>query len=88
MRREPTPMQLLQAWHALARPDWLPVDQLMNAHCRYLVVRALALDIANGRTNYTTPPTPAPSFMGSLRVPHQPPQLDRKRAAAGEREDD
>ena len=90
MTPEPTDEQYERAWRELAKDDWGTFAQVRAAARHYGLVRARAMALASGRSAPPAAPTPpaAPSFMGSLRVPHQPPQLDRKRAASGEREDD
>lgn len=90
MTLEPTDEQYERAWRELAKDDWGTFAQVRAAARHYGLVRARAMSLASGRSASpaTSAPAPAPSFMGSIRVPHQEPFLDRKRAASGEREDD
>ena len=97
---EPTDDQLRAAWAELAQPDWGSFDQVRLAHLHWarvrmhalLRARGIPLDVRNApppSSPSTEPPVggPPPSW-GSLKVPTQEPLFDRKRAAAGEREDD
>lgn len=99
---EPTEDQLRDAWRAIAGPDWGDYDQAKKAATHWALVRLRASLVARGvRVDAqpaavhtppaeTAPPAPAaapPPHWGSLRQPHGP-TFDRKRAAAGERDDD
>jgi hypothetical protein len=97
---EPTDDELREAWRALARPGWGSFDAARAAALRWMLVRSRARIIAHGTriapapdaqakaAPDTQPAQPGPHAWGSLRIPQHPPQFDRKRAAAGEREDD
>lgn len=94
MDREPTEDQLRDAWHALARPEWGAYDQVKQAALHWARVRSRARLVASGVHVDAAPapaqPAGAPATSppwGSMRAPHGP-MFDRKRAAAGEREDD
>lgn len=91
--REPTDEQLQAAWRALARPEWGSYEEARLAWIHFSIVRSRARVAATGRQPVAEPTpvhtsAPTPAHYGSLRVPHQQPIFDRKRAAAGEREDD
>jgi len=94
--REPTDDQLRDAWRAVARPEWGSYEQAKASWVRYSIARSRARLLANGHRVESPPPalhTPAapataPQTRYPLRVSDQPIGLDRKRLAAGERDDD
>lgn len=77
-------------------PEGLSFEQCKRAAMHWALVAAearggLVTGLGTGRFTVPAPDnavTPIPAWMGSLRVPQRPPDLDRKRAAAGERDDD
>lgn len=73
-------------------PEGLSFEQCKRAAMHWALVVAEARGgVLTGSFRVVAPDnavTPIPAWMGSLRVPQCPPALDRKRAAAGERDDD
>jgi hypothetical protein len=100
MDREPTEDQMRDAWRALARPEWGAYEQVKQAALHWARVRSRARLVASGvridaeetvlqkPAGQTLASSEHPAFWGSLREPKTQPLFDRKRAAAGEREDD
>lgn len=93
MNSGPTDDQLHAAWRVLARPDWGTFEQTKAAWIRFSLVYARARVTPTSKPPAAEPApvhtsAPAPNHLGSLRVTHPEPIFDRKRAAAGEREDD
>jgi hypothetical protein len=97
-RREPTEDQLRDAWRALAQESWGDYDQVKQAALHWSRVQSRARLVASGvrvdaapalvPVHHAAAPAPLSSPpWGSMRAPHGP-MFDRKRAAAGEREDD
>jgi len=94
---EPTDEQLQLAWQERRRHDWpLTFADVMADPFYARLVRMHACHNALGEHIHreVLPPEPPPAVptparpASSLRVPTQAPLFDRKRAAAGEREDD
>jgi len=95
---EPTDEQLRLAWQERRRADWpATFEAVMASPMLSRLVRTHACHNALGEhihREVVVPPEPPPAVhtparpASTLRVPTQPPLFDRKRAAAGEREDD
>ena len=94
---EPTEAQLQLAWQERRRADWpATFEGAMASPMLSRLVRTHACHNALGEHIHreVLPPEPPPAVptparpASSLRVPTQAPLFDRKRAAAGEREDD
>jgi len=94
---EPTEAQLQLAWQERRRADWpATFEGAMTSPMLSRLVRTHACHNALGEHIHreVLPPEPPPAVptparpASSLRVPTQAPLFDRKRAAAGEREDD
>lgn len=98
MATEPTDDQLRAAWRAMATDEWGDYERAKQAAVHMALVRLRASLIARGVRVDAAPalhPPPAlppasatPTRPWGLREPHALPGLDRKRLAAGERDDD
>lgn len=89
-RTEPTEEQLQQAWQSRRQADWpATFDEAMTHPLYSRLIRmhathAAAVERIKRRATVITPGMPLP---WERRQPAAP-QLDRKRAAAGERDED
>jgi hypothetical protein len=95
---EPTQDELRTAWARCRRHDWpATFEEAMQDALLSRLVRINAMHPARGQRRPTAPTTPArdvtrertPQRQKALELPGLPPgHFDRKRAAAGERQDD
>lgn len=92
-RIQPTPEQLQSAWQRLWRKGWPPnLEQTLQDPVRAALVRSDAVRQVLRETAqpapWCAPPIPPRATPAPIHSATRPPLLDRKRAAAGEREDD
>lgn len=92
-RIEPTEEQLREGWLAERRPSWPETfEEAMQDPLRSRLIHLAAARLANGPL--TTPPATAERPVEHRGIylpppiPQSPASLDRKRAAAGEKDDD
>lgn len=76
-----------QLYAEARRPGWPPLADLRRHYAIYAALRGRARALERGQP---LPPSPAPTPVAPSAPPrlHHPPQLDHKRLAAGERDDD
>ena len=69
-------------------PECMSFEQCKRAALHWALIVAEARGGVVTMAGTDNAVSPIPAWMGSQRVPQRPPELDRKRAASGERDDD
>lgn len=91
VRIEPTEAEMRAAWTRIRLPGWpATFEETMEDSVRATLIRMNALHPPGTRPApvHKPAPTPAPALWQDRDLPPPPLFVDRKRAAAGERDDD